>query len=396
MFSTKFNCEFCSKFFVKPVALPCGSTICQSHIDEVLTDTCLFCKGVHITPEGGFKVNDVLQKVVDIQVNSILSNPIFIDCKQCMEAVKSTVEAIDVIKNYPETYIAEYFERIKHQWDERSDDINIDIYMENLQAEMLELQEKCKLETKESIKFRTGVDACKEESNVLISRFETLMGYIVNIKKYDEIKDKGDVLLERLTILLDDYKKVLIGEKGFSDSKILTRKNAIDLMSLCEFSHEQHWKLIYRACLDGFHSKDFHNKCDGVADTLTVIKSANNNVFGGYTAAPWNSVGKFVMDKEAFIFSLINKENRMLKVKATEGLHLKNAIYGSSNWYGPAFGYCDLFIHSDSNTNEESSSDLGLTYKHPDYRYKTIRAQSILAGSRMFKTKEIEVYRKEV
>jgi len=142
----------------------------------------------------------------------------------------------------------------------------------------------------------------------------------VNVKKYDEIKDKADVLAERLKVLLDDYKKVLIGEKGFSDSKILTRKNAIDLMVLCEFSHDQHWKLIYRACLDGFHAKDFHGKCDGVANTLTVIKSANNNVFGGFTAAPWNSVGRFEVDKEAFVFSLINKENRMIKIKATEGL----------------------------------------------------------------------------
>ena len=183
MFSTKFNCEYCSKFYVKPVALPCGATICHSHIDQVLNGECHFCKQLHTVPEGGFKVNDVLQKVVDIQVNSILSSPIFIDCQNCIETVKATIEMIDIVKNTPEVYIAEYFDRVRHLWDERSTDVNIDIYIENIQAEMRELQEKCKQETKEKIKFRTEVDACEAEFGELLKRFETLLGKFLNYSK---------------------------------------------------------------------------------------------------------------------------------------------------------------------------------------------------------------------
>jgi len=150
---------------VKPVALPCGATICHSHIDQVLNGECHFCKQLHTVPEGGFKVNDVLQKVVDIQVNSILSSPIFIDCQNCIETVKATIEMIDIVKNTPEVYIAEYFDRVRHLWDERSTDV------------------KCKQETKEKIKFRTEVDACEAEFGELLKRFETLLGKFFNYSK---------------------------------------------------------------------------------------------------------------------------------------------------------------------------------------------------------------------
>jgi hypothetical protein len=51
-----------------------------------------------------------------------------------------------------------------------------------------------------------------------------------------------------------------------------------------------------------------------------IIKSSNGNVFGGYTEQSWSNTGpvsEFIdkSDPNAFIFSLINKENRPLKKK---------------------------------------------------------------------------------
>ena len=64
--------------------------------------------------------------------------------------------------------------------------------------------------------------------------------------------------------------------------------------------------------------------------------------------------------------------------------------------YGPIFGMgIDLLICNNSNTRNESFSELGHSYKHPSYAFGSKEAKSFLAGSHKFCTTEIEVYTKE-
>jgi hypothetical protein len=49
---------------------------------------------------------------------------------------------------------------------------------------------------------------------------------------------------------------------------------------------EFQWKrfsLLWRGGRNGFGSGDFHSRCDGHANTLTVILDTNWNIFGGFT-----------------------------------------------------------------------------------------------------------------
>jgi hypothetical protein len=48
-------------------------------------------------------------------------------------------------------------------------------------------------------------------------------------------------------------------------------------------------KLLYRASDDGFCTKKFHEKCDGVGDTLTVAWTEFDRKIGGYTPLKWSS-----------------------------------------------------------------------------------------------------------
>jgi len=50
------------------------------------------------------------------------------------------------------------------------------------------------------------------------------------------------------------------------------------LINLCEFPASQKWELKYRASRDGFKSTDFHTKCNGIANTFTVIKTTSGNI----------------------------------------------------------------------------------------------------------------------
>ena len=66
------------------------------------------------------------------------------------------------------------------------------------------------------------------------------------------------------------------------------------------------YKLLYRATKDGNKASSFHQKCDNISGTLTVIKTSKGMRFGGYTEKTWN--GNQVNKKDnkgiAFCYSL--------------------------------------------------------------------------------------------
>ncbi len=159
-------------------------------------------------------------------------------------------------------------------------------------------------------------------------------------------------------------------------------------MDLCELSKFR-FKLIYRASRDGFSSKNFHKICDGNEATLTIIKTTNDYVFGGFTQAIWASNNSYATDHNSFIFSLLNKSNTPIKIKCSNPT---SAIYNSLTC-GPTFGSgLDFYLSSDSNANCASYSNLGNTYKHPLFTYGSNEAKNFLAGSYNFQTSDIEVY----
>jgi hypothetical protein len=152
-------------------------------------------------------------------------------------------------------------------------------------------------------------------------------------------------------------------------------------------AEDKDWFLIYRGTKDGFSATDFHRECDGIAKTVTIVKTTNGNIFGAYTDKLWgaSSYAHQILDDNAFIFSLVNKRNKPF-IACGNGY-----VWSHSNW-GPCFGPCEIKIASDSNINKTSSSSLGYNYKHQDYPYRTNETKTILAGSHTFQTAEIEVF----
>ena len=138
--------------------------------------------------------------------------------------------------------------------------------------------------------------------------------------------------------------------------------------------------LIYRATKDGFQASNFHTKADGIANTLTIIKTTNGNIFGGYTVAAWNSNDIWQTDPTAFLFSLVNPQNvAPYKIMISE---LTYTIY-SRSINGPIFGGGhDLYISNSSNTNNNSYNNIQ-SYPNPN---------GYMDGGFNFQTVEIELY----
>ncbi len=191
--------------------------------------------------------------------------------------------------------------------------------------------------------------------------------------------------------------EVEVYSREFASTILTTRALLRALNELLSLQLEK-WALVYRASRDRFEADDFHEKCDGVTSTLTVIKTTNGNVFGGFTEKAWHSSGEQpVSDPNAYIFSLVNK--RVKPFKAACSNNGERAIFGGSSW-GPIFGgdhdnYGDIHIASNSNLDcdaQESYSELGYSYQFSMFPVGSDKANSLLAGSHAFKTVDIEVY----
>lgn len=67
-------------------------------------------------------------------------------------------------------------------------------------------------------------------------------------------------------------------------------------------------RLLYRASLHGNTAADFHANCDGKGATITLIKTAQGCIFGGYKDIPWGAspVSSKRTRDDSFLFSLVS------------------------------------------------------------------------------------------
>lgn len=162
------------------------------------------------------------------------------------------------------------------------------------------------------------LDYLNQKSRNLISKsnleIENLKDIILN-GRYLNFESNKAKLNELALGKMHEKLNCILNSSILSDTKQMK-----DLMTLCDFSAFQKWNLIYRASRDGFEAARFHTNCDDKSNTFVIVKSAVGNIFGGYTEQPWSGLAVSVVksDANALIFSLINKQNRPLKIKSSQ------------------------------------------------------------------------------
>lgn len=146
--------------------------------------------------------------------------------------------------------------------------------------------------------------------------------------------------------------------------------------------------LIYRASRDGFQASSFHIKANGISNTVTFIKSTSNYVFGGYTAASWDSTNSYKIDTSAYIFTMRRAGLSSFQIYSLRYSSSQNyAIYCGAS-YGPTFGGGhDIHVCDRSNAVYGSYTNTPSYYNGPSTSY--------LAGvsNANWLTSEIEVFR---
>jgi hypothetical protein len=108
------------------------------------------------------------------------------------------------------------------------------------------------------------------------------------------------------------------------------------------------WLLLWRGSRDGFTADEFHRRCDGHANTLTIILDTDRNVFGGFTPVEWesrmwdrrrlNNCSKGDNSLRSFLFTLRNPHGVPPRKFALKEEMKRAAIYCDSDAC-PGFGY---------------------------------------------------------
>ena len=418
-------CKFagCNQIYNDARILPCGKRTCAAHIDKMMVKfdgmecdrnmlKCHFCEEIHSFPENGKEFP------VDDYIPLLLSRSYSGEHEAAKTSFNELTQLLDkLIKLDQEAYVNDYFERVEADIliEKEVNLQKLHAHYQKLVDEVHERKVKCLHNLKANKQFKSELDAIKQ---TLIGHESKLNRDIVNfqlkthdgdVAKWKAIQCQCNTLLSTIRSSSEEINEKIVGDQRTKfvpnahierscgrlsdtvvDSAILDNcEMQNDLIKLCNLSGKQ-FKLLYRATRDGFDAKSFHAKCDNQPNTLTMIKTTKEYVFGGYAAVACDSTSGWKIDPHAFIFSLINATNRPqlipIKTDGQQGVCCDAA-------YGPTFGNYDISIASDSNVSTASFSDLGKSYAFALHPYATVGAQSFLAGSCDFQTAEIEVFR---
>jgi len=420
-------CKNCEANIEIPKSLPCGEAICSHCESSIRVNNnkfeCPLCVKIHEMPLDGLPVCKPLLAMLSLKPIKLSRGKVFDTLENNLDVIKKKRNYIKLGLNDNNDIVREHFMHLKNEVQLAAEEASLQIgdSTSQLIEELDEYEKELIQFNKSNLRTLAGFNHTVDDlESFLTTNTKYLERFDINYeevaKKNEQAADliqKADQKIEKLKDLIFDGQiinfekntnkidKSILGVTSLNnkilDSLIITDQIKLNQFSnICEFSLKQKWTLIYRASRDGFKADNFHSKCDDKPKTLVIIKSTNGNVFGGYTEQSWSSPSNDVdiLDTKAFIFSLINQDNRPLKIKCSPN----NGIGCNKDW-GPMFGgkngKSDIVIADASNLNSESFSHFGHYFKHPDYVYRSNKANSFLAGSYKFRVAEIEVYLKQ-
>ena len=119
------------------------------------------------------------------------------------------------------------------------------------------------------------------------------------------------------------------------DSKTIEKKEEFSLLYKRlkkDFKEIVDFKLLYRGSVDGKSSSAFHEKCDGKGNTISIIRSNQHYIFGGYAVNKWtkNAFTWVNDDFKSFVFSL-----NLMKIYNSTPTY--NQKYHLGQFSGPQF-----------------------------------------------------------
>ena len=213
-----------------------------------------------------------------------------------------------------------------------------------------------------------------------------------NISYYDELFYRPDCNIDSIILKHENYYKnyIINWLKSPNNVKNYENKNIKEIT------------LLYRGSKDGFQAKVFHEKCDYKGETLTIIESSDNYIFGGYTEINWDStvwngkIGEYNNSRRDgngndFVFTLKNPHGIKPSKYNMKKSFLSHSICCDAN-LGPIFGCNDIRIEDNCNVKKNRFTFYDFQKGEYCFHDTTGKKRLLFTGNTSFLVKEIEVF----
>ncbi|RHZ76978.1 hypothetical protein Glove_187g23 [Diversispora epigaea] len=181
----------------------------------------------------------------------------------------------------------------------------------------------------------------------------------------------ADILSKNLAPNNPISSTILPSRKTPIDSSVITGEHSLEIASWIDkknspYFNENPYKfqLILRGSRDGFECTNFYDNCNGISQTILILKVKNTGeIFGGYNPQAWDkNVESEKKNNDAFIFSLKTEKQVSILSKARTGYF---TVCNRNN----KVGFCGLYLTGNFNTEKkcylyDSGFEKRISYLH--------------------------------
>ena len=183
----------CDECKLIPIALPCGSTLCQEHIEKFNDNfTCSQCNDEHQIPRNGYSINKKMIKIIDNYINFDQLRKETIKSFDCLNETINEYESIN-----PDGFVYDYFSEIRNKVDLHREELKkeIDDKSDEIIKKLYEKEQECKLNIAKLVKLNLNdlkqnhLKKWKQKLRQAILNQDELNDLLSNLNKYtDTIK----------------------------------------------------------------------------------------------------------------------------------------------------------------------------------------------------------------
>ena len=337
------------------------------------------------------KINNIDNYIYNKKIENLEQNiKLKIDSykfEERIEKLSNYNEILEIIYNTYIKYDNNYYNAININniynmvFNKENNNINYIEYPKNkIKNYEIQIKEKNNLIKKYEQQLKEKDNIISEKTKINDERYNL----IEKCKKEISNKDKENLNLKEKILFLE------LEIPLFQGSKIILDINSKIFLKYCLCNNKiQKIKtnLIYSATINGDTNDAFNSKCNGQTNTLTIIKTNNDKIIGGFFKKPINVKEKFY-DPDSFLFSVKAEE----KYDVNPNGQYKNYSFwgtGSNSEVIINFGYGSSIHIINNCLNSERNYYCGRneTFKFPRNR--------LTNSDVYFKVIEFEVYKIE-
>ena len=196
------ECDECKKTLKEPIFMPCGYSICKSHIDQSTYQTipCRFCKNIH---QESFVVNEKVSRLLKILNRT----------KESLSKLSDKTRAYERLKESPLNFVNSRFDELKRQVKQERDKIvefitiQVDLEASKFVNEIESHRERCLKRLQMSPPKALDLNYINAK---LADINEFLLSNKISEDIWDEINEQTNRMYEKVTAKMNDLHEVLM------------------------------------------------------------------------------------------------------------------------------------------------------------------------------------------